>query len=197
MAVTTTPAAVADVDRVLVLVVAVVVTVGAAWVRTIVAAAAGDETPRAAGVLTRPWVHVDRTGTLLVPAFVALAAGAAVAWPARAAVRPRSLGRWRQAVVALAMPTTALLVAGASTAVTGGDGVGAVWAAAGLLLAVFWMLPAPPLPGGALVGLLLRGDAADRWERWARRSVTPYGLAVGVVVVVGDVGGRLLTALGA
>jgi Zn-dependent protease len=191
----TTPVAVDDVDRVLVLVAAVAVTVGAAWVRTVVAAAVGDETPRVAGVLSRPWVHVDRTGTLLVPAFVALASGAAVAWPARTALRPGALGRGRQALVALAMPLTALLVAGVATALSGGDDAVTVWAAVGLVLAGFWLVPAPPLPGGALVGLLLRGDAADRWQRWARRSVTPYGLVAGVVVVLADVGERVLTAL--
>ena len=192
-----------EVDVAVVLLAVIATTVLAAQVQVLLAGLLGDRLAAEVGTRWDLRARIDRTGTLIVPALLALAAGAAVAWPARPPVRRDQLAPPRRVLLALAAPTTALVVAwtalaAAGAATEGGaldaDGLGTV-ATNALLLAGFWALPAPPLPGGTVVGELLRGETAVRWARWARRPVAPWGYAVGAVLVLTDLAGTLQRTL--
>lgn len=149
----------------------------------------GDPTARRLGRLTlNPVAHVDLIGTLIFP-LVAISTGLPlIGWAKPVPVDFRHLRAPRRdfAIVAAAGPASnlALAVVGAAVygALDGGDIAIAGLSAAGVLrafvvlnvlLAVFNMVPVPPLDGGnVLMGLLpARGAAVvDR--------LRPYGFLV-------------------
>jgi Zn-dependent protease len=153
----------------------------------------GDATARRLGRLSlNPFVHLDLVGTILVPA-VAVATGAPlIGWAKPVPVHAGHLRRPRRDLMAVAAagPASNLLLAfGAALAIRLGppwpDAAGpiaiaepleALVAAAlqvNLLLAVFNLLPVPPLDGSAVVAGLLPGPLAARYER-----IRPYGIVI-------------------
>jgi Zn-dependent protease len=139
----------------------------------VVANAFGDDTAKRAGRITlNPVKHVDPFGTLILPALLAFSGLPAFGWAKPVPVNPRRLRRPRQQTlyVSLAGPATNLVLAGLLAVVF------RLWAAgasapdwfsdfvfvAGLLnvvLALFNLLPIPPLDGSALLERVL----PDRW----------------------------------
>jgi Zn-dependent protease len=151
----------------------------------LVASVFGDDTAwRAGRVTANPFKHIDRFGTILLPALLILLRspflfGYAKPVPVNFARlnNPRRDMVW----VALAGPTTNVLLAFASSLLFYGVGLippsPAEWLAANLVhsiqinavLCVFNMLPLPPLDGGRVaVGLLPRRLAVPlaRLERY-------------------------------
>lgn len=177
------------------------------WAHGYAAERFGDDTARAAGRLTlNPFAHVDSVGTLLVPGFLLLT-GAPILFGWAKPV-PVAFHRLRNPMrdmvyVAAAGPAMNIALAVASAAVLAvldrGPGMGAVESGTGLsiaqplaimcelsirlnvLLAVFNMLPIPPLDGGRVaVGLLPRDMG------FALARVEPFGFLIVLALLMTD-----------
>ena len=180
----------------------------------VAALAFGDDTAKRAGRLTlNPIKHVDPIGTLVLPGVLALAGLGAFGYAKPVPISP---GRMRSPrnnslVVSLAGPATNLILAGISIlvlrylrpagtaqtvdALISFGGLGQVGIADQLLylmgflnvtLAVFNLIPLPPLDGSAVVERLLPPSA---WPTWLK--VRQYAMPVLLVVVLLNPGGFL------
>lgn len=122
----------------------------------------GDDTPRLQGRLTlNPLAHVDWLGTTILPALTSLFGGGLIGWGKPVQSNPAKL-RWGLnglAVVAMAGPASnvvfAVILAAVARATAGFAPALAQFAARGvnlsLYLAIFNMLPVPPLDGSKLL----------------------------------------------
>lgn len=158
-----------------------------------VALAFGDDTAKRAGRLTlNPVAHVDPVGTLIVPALLALSGIGMFGWAKPVPVDLRRLRHPRNegVVVSLAGPATNVLLAlvawilfrschGVATYTTAQPD-GALWAEIlfflGLVnvwLAVFNLVPVPPLDGSVLLERLL---PRAWWPAYLR--IRPYTMPV-------------------
>jgi Zn-dependent protease len=129
-----------------------------AWVATRL----GDDTPQLEGRVTlNPLAHVDWLGTLILPALMSLMGSGFIGWGKPVNTNPAKLrGGWNgMAVVAMAGPGSNVVFAvilGLIAALTSGLAPGvAEYAARGvnlsLYLAIFNMIPVPPLDGSKLL----------------------------------------------
>ena len=133
-----------------------------AWVATRL----GDDTPRLEGRVTlNPLAHVDWLGTVILPAVSVLLGGGFLGWGRAVNTNPLRL-RWGMtglALVALAGPASNVvfaLVLGALAAVVPSLlDLAAAAARLSLYLAIFNMIPVPPLDGSKLL-LAMRIPAA-------------------------------------
>ena len=150
----------------------------------------GDRTAEAAGRLSlNPIRHIDPIGTVLVPMLLLWLGGFLFGWAKPVPVNPRFLRQPRKNMVwvAAAGPVANLVMALGWAAVLSvsqrqAGGVVAEWlqtmasigVSINLLLAVFNMLPIPPLDGGrVLVNLLPPGPVAALLAK-----IEPYGLFI-------------------
>jgi Zn-dependent protease len=151
----------------------------------------GDPTARLLGRLSlNPLVHIDPIGTVLFP-LVAIATGVPlIGWAKPVPVGIQYLrGNWRQKFmfIAAAGPASNLLMAVGAAGVlwilSGGPPLETTQGLAGrilmafvqlnILLAVFNMIPVPPLDGGNVLAGLVSGPIADALDR-----VRPYGIII-------------------
>jgi Zn-dependent protease len=119
----------------------------------------GDDTPLLEGRVTlNPLAHVDWLGTVILPLIVALSGAGFIGWGKPVNTNPNKL-RWGlngMALVAMAGPVSnvifAIVLLGAAAHV--GEAAGS-WCARGarlsLYLAIFNMIPVPPLDGSKLL----------------------------------------------
>jgi Zn-dependent protease len=148
----------------------------------------GDRTAEMLGRLSlNPLRHIDPIGTVLVPGLLLAVGGPLFGWAKAVPVASSALRNPRRAmiVVALAGPAANLLMAAlwcgvlAAIARINGNETLDYWiglmAQAGILtnviLAVFNLLPIPPLDGGRVLTGLLPPRAAARLEK-----IEPFGL---------------------
>ncbi len=129
-----------------------------AWVATRL----GDPTPRAEGRVTlHPLAHVDWVGTVILPALTSLFGAGFLGWGKPVNTNPYRLrgGLYGLALVSLAGPASnvvfAFILAGVAVLVAGLVPALAQFAAQGvrlsLYLAIFNMIPVPPLDGSKLL----------------------------------------------
>ncbi len=159
----------------------------------------GDPTGRLLGRISlNPLVHIDWIGTVLFPLIGLLGGGFFFGW---AKPVPVNLGRLRRGrtdfmLVAAAGPASNLLIAIAASVLlavlpwesllTGSRDVAMPLftllsraLTLNVLLAVFNMLPIPPLDGGTVLGGLLPAALARRFD-----ALRPYGFLILLVLMV-------------
>jgi Zn-dependent protease len=147
----------------------------------------GDPTARQLGrVSLNPAVHIDPIGTIVFPLIAMIAQIPLIGWAKPVPVDTRNLREhWKQKfmLIAAAGPASNLLLAGVSAIFVRflGFESAAGWVfqfllfmvVVNVLLAVFNMIPVPPLDGGNVLAGLLRGRAYEIFD-----SLRPYGFLI-------------------
>ena len=154
----------------------------------------GDSTARMLGRISlNPAVHIDPIGTILFPLIAMVTNLPIIGWAKPVPVNSARLGsHWRQKfmVIAAAGPASNLVLAVLAAIVlrllaplgVDGDGAGLpalLTSALGMavyinvMLAIFNMVPVPPLDGGNVLAGLLTGPAAAAFDR-----LRPYGFLI-------------------
>jgi Zn-dependent protease len=165
----------------------------------VVALAFGDDTAKRAGRLTlNPIAHIDPFGTIIMPALLILS-GAPVfgfAKPVPVNVNRLRHPRDQGLIVSLAGPATNLVLVALATVAY------RVWRPAGtvrdvvltvglanVVLAVFNLIPIPPLDGSAVLERLM---PASWWPGYLRFRQYSMGLLLVVFLLLPQVFGRIL-----
>ena len=153
----------------------------------------GDPTARLMGRVTlNPLAHIDLIGTIIFPILLAVIGAPVFGWAKPVMVNPNNLGNRRRdgMFVSAAGPVSNLLVAAATTLVflaLKGTGLLASPPVFTILLfliiiniylAVFNLIPIPPLDGSGVLEGMLRGDALRAYE-----SVRPYGFLILLLII--------------
>jgi Zn-dependent protease len=151
----------------------------------------GDPTARNLGRVTlNPAAHIDPIGTIVFPLLAMLYRLPLIGWANPVPVGVQYLGRnWRQKfmLIAAAGPASNLVMAIGAAAVlwlvSGGPPLESAQGLIGqilftfiqlnLLLAVFNMIPVPPLDGGNVLAGLVTGSMATALDR-----IRPYGIVI-------------------
>ena len=151
----------------------------------------GDPTARHLGrVSLNPVVHIDPIGTLLFPLIAMFTNLPLIGWAKPVPVNPANLhGHWKRKymMIAAAGPASNIMLAvigaiglrligwdGGSTPATEQIRVFlSMMVVLNVLLAVFNMLPIPPLDGGNVLMGLLRGRASELFDR-----MRPFGMII-------------------
>ena len=148
----------------------------------------GDPTARLLGRLTiNPVAHIDPIGTLLLPGIAILTGLPIIGWAKPVPVNLNQLRHPRRdfMYIAAAGPASnllqALIIAGAAWLMFPGGlerGFAGILLLQGVflnvLLALFNLIPVPPLDGGNVIGGLIPERAADAYDRLVR----PWGFVV-------------------
>jgi Zn-dependent protease len=163
----------------------------------------GDRTARMLGrVSLNPAVHVDLIGTVVFPLMAIIGGVPVLGWAKPVPVNILNLhGHWKRKfmVVAAAGPASNLVLAALATAcarvmITSGQDVGLIVRVLvdavqlNVVLAVFNMLPVPPLDGGNVLSGLLRGPASDLFDR-----MRPYGFLILYALMFSGILNMLIT----
>jgi Zn-dependent protease len=154
----------------------------------------GDDTPRLDGRVTlNPLAHVDMWGTIIVPLLASLLGGVFFGWGRAVRINPSKLrgGNNGHVLVALAGPASNVVFAvvlGAIAAFVPAAAEPLIRAAyISLFLALFNLLPVPPLDGSSL----LLGRVPDRWL-W---ELGRYGFLIVMVLMSATDLGRWMSAM--
>lgn len=166
------------------------------WAHAASAYKLGDDTAAMAGRLTlNPFAHMDLLGTVIVPILQLVGSGTVLfAWAKPVPVNPARFSRkvsmrTGSVLVSAAGPASNLLIAlsivvgvGLAVRFGGVEGMNEIFARVFLLnvaLAVFNLLPIPPLDGSHVLHGLLPTRAAAAYER-----IFPYApmLLIGVLI---------------
>jgi Zn-dependent protease len=157
----------------------------------------GDPTARLAGRLTlNPLSHIDPVGSVLLPALLIFTGSPfLIGYAKPVPYNPYNLrGKWGETLVAAAGPGTNIALALIFTFLVraGGVAMAAPMLSAfltiiyiNLLLALFNLLPIPPLDGSkVLAGLLGEHNPIGRWYGHVRASLERMGVFSGTLVIL-------------
>lgn len=159
-----------------------------------VASFLGDETARYQGRLTlNPAKHLDFVGSFLVPTIAYFLGGFIFGWAKPVPYNPYNLkpGRWSEALVAIAGPASNIVLALIfGTLLRIGIASGASWASPAfiqitsvivfinILLAIFNLMPIPPLDGSKLLFALFPDKLFQ-----IRKFFEKYGLVLIILFI--------------
>lgn len=152
----------------------------------------GDPTPGLAGRLTlNPIAHLDLVGSFIIPLVcVITGSGFILGWakPVPFNISYLKYKRWGPAMVAAAGPIAniliALIAAAAFRLASGSNetgtllGILSIIVSINVTLAVFNLIPVPPLDGHHIVGALI-----PKYRRWADNAMRGYGFILLVIVL--------------
>lgn len=167
----------------------------------------GDPTARFAGRLTlNPFVHIDPFGSILLPAALYMSGSPIMfGWAKPVPYNPNNIrGRAGEALVAFAGPAANFILAFVfGFFLRSGLGAGDVdiplilytIVYTNVLLAIFNLLPIPPLDGSKVLSAFLPQSLAIRYESLRRELERNVALGMGALVVFVLVFGNALDAL--
>lgn len=150
----------------------------------------GDPTARLQGRLTlNPIAHIDPFGTLILPAISYLFGGFIIGWAKPVPFNPYNLSnqRWGEAIVAGAGPATNIIIALIFGLILRFDSahfstttvaIMTTIVFINLVLAVFNLVPLPPLDGSKILFSVAPNKLAD-----LRRFMERYGLLIVLIFV--------------
>jgi Zn-dependent protease len=153
----------------------------------------GDPTARLMGRVTlNPLAHIDLIGTIIFPIMLAVIGAPVFGWAKPVMVNPNNLRNRRRdgMLVSAAGPVSNLLVAGATILVflaLKGTGLLAspplftillFLIIINIYLAVFNLIPIPPLDGSGVLEGMLKGGALRAFE-----AIRPYGFFILLLII--------------
>lgn len=164
----------------------------------------GDETALASGRLTlNPLPHLDLMGSVILPAICLFTHAPVFGWAKPVPVNPNRFRHYRSGVVlvSLAGPLTNFMIALAGVVILFFIAAKTSLAVSlpflpqilsqavllNLVLAVFNLLPVPPLDGSKVLSVLLPPELAQRYD-----ALEPYGLWIVLALMLTGVLGRVL-----
>ena len=170
----------------------------------IVAHRFGDDTAYHSGRITlNPLPHLDPIGSVIFPALCIFMHMPVFGWARPVPINPNRFTSYRSGViwVAVAGPATNLLLAVIATVILSFSLSGPLAAGSlaflpkvlsqailiNLVLAVFNLIPIPPLDGSRVVSMLLPTDLARRYD-----SLEPYGFFIVMGLIAFGVLGKIL-----
>jgi Zn-dependent protease len=153
----------------------------------------GDPTARLQGRISlNPIPHIDLFGTIIVPILLVIAHAPVFGWAKPVMINPNNFRNRRRdsMLVAAAGPASNLLVAGVTIlAFLALKGTGLLASPPlftillfliiiNIYLAVFNLIPIPPLDGSGVLEGVLKGNALRAYE-----SVRPYGFFILIIII--------------
>jgi Zn-dependent protease len=172
----------------------------------------GDPTAYSLGrVSLNPLVHIDPLGTIILPAMMIIMGAPPFGWAKPVPVNPLNLRNPRKdnLIISAAGPLSNISVAilafiglqimkaanpmiiyqgtGVSSLMTGLFLILYYFVLINVILAVFNMIPIPPLDGGGIVMGFLSPEAAEKYER-----IQPYGFFIVILLLMTGIIGRIL-----
>ena len=163
----------------------------------------GDSTARLLGrVSLNPAVHIDPIGTIVFPLIALVTNLPVIGWAKPVPVNTLRLRNWRRdyMMIAAAGPASNIALAVVAALVLravapGAGGLGAPLVSlletaifVNVLLAVFNMVPIPPLDGGNVLAGLVRGPVANVFDR-----IRPYGFILLYVLMFSGILSAVIT----